>query len=179
MSEFEFLVNINNQTEKNFKQVCDDFIIYMLIENDADGIIYSKLRELLPVCYDDVFTKNHFQKWLYDALEPYLANGRNYIDGEERNVEGKCIKDWCSVSFEQIFTNSIELMEIQQTLKTHIEIEFDEVDISKLISPTGLLEYYMKIHMRDIIYNDCRDYNGIVSYHNHIVNLMESIVIPK
>lgn len=161
---------IVNQTEVNLTKICDDFIIHMLTENDPEQLLYEKMREMvIDQEEEDIFIVHQFRNWTYDILKRYLANGHAYQHNTDKVIAGKYIRDWCTVPYEEIFVNGIELMELQnQLLCEQWDID-DEIDTYKLLTPKGILNYFMEIYINKIFYE----------LHDHIIKLIENRVIPK
>jgi hypothetical protein len=99
-------------TTEQLVNVIDEFIVFMLTENDEEKIIYSKLNEL---------DGDELNEWIIDDLRNYLGNGCSCegIDPEEINC-------WYKGNLGEIFTNTGDLMKIQRDIYNFYITEFGE-----------------------------------------------------
>jgi len=153
-----------NQTELKIIEVIKKFIIYMLTENDEEKIIYSKLNEL-----DD----EELEDWVNDRLKPYLTNDCWYYSGYEEGsieIESQEIMSWLNEDSSDIFTNCMELLDIQRKL-----IDFDMKngmswfysDCLKRISyDEDIIQYYCYIYINEMDATYLKEY---------IINLLDPV----
>jgi hypothetical protein len=152
-------MNLRETTEEKIVKVIDEFIVYMLTENDAEQIIYSKLNELDGDELDD---------WINDELKDYLGNGCccEDIDPEEINC-------WYKGNLGEIFTNTGDLMKIQRDIYNFYINEFGrfpEDKFENLFWNGDLLALYTFKYFYEFDSDDLKE---------HIINLIDPPFEPK
>jgi len=149
-----------NQTELRIIEEIKKFIIYMLTENDEEKIIYSKLNEL-----DD----EELEDWVNDRLKPYLTSEYDYTEGDIE-IENQDIINWLNEDSSDIFTNCMELLDIQRKL-----IDFDRNndmcwfygDCLKRISyDEDIIQYYCYIYINEM---------DAIYLKEYIINLLDPV----
>jgi hypothetical protein len=151
-----------NSTEEKIVKVIDEFIVYMLTENDAEQIIYSKLNELDGDELDD---------WVNDELRPYLGNGTTYTE-QEQEVDSMVIYDWYENEggdICEVFSGNGDIMSIQNEVCDFYIEDYGSVSnetLRSLFCNEDLLREYTYMYIFKMPTNDLKEY---------IINLIDPI----
>jgi len=151
-----------NATEQKLVNVIDEFIVFMLTENNKKKYIYSTLNKL----DDDVL-----EEWVNDYLRVYLANGCAY--NYHRDWEGEyVIKDWFEGEYDSLFTCCFEMLEIQEKILRFFKEEYGEecLNINRICAVEELLVLYCYMYVFKMSPNDLKEY---------IINLIDPPFEPK
>jgi hypothetical protein len=149
-----------NTTEQKLVKVIDEFIVFMLTENNRKKYIYSKLNEL-----DD----DELEEWTNEHLIQYLANGCPY--NYHRDWEGEyLITDWYEGDYDELFTCCFEMNEIQKKIWNKYQEYGDQVIIERLFMVEEILTYYCYMYLKEMSPNDLKEY---------IINLIDPPFEPK
>jgi len=157
-----------NSTEEKIVKVIDEFIVYMLTENDAEQIIYSKLNELDGDELDD---------WVNDELRHYLGNGTLYQEqeGEDaiREVDNMTIDSWYEGMGEdicEVFSGENgDIMSIQREVCDFYIEDLGSISnetLRSLFCNEDLLREYTYMYIFKMPTNDLKEY---------IINLIDPI----
>lgn len=111
-------MNRRETTQDKLEKIIDEFIVFMLTENDKEQIIYSKLNEL---------DGDELNEWIIDDLRHYLGNGRSCED-----IEAQQINCWYKGNLGEIFTHTDDLMTIQRDIYNFYINEFGEFPEDKI-----------------------------------------------
>jgi hypothetical protein len=165
MKFFTIQTTMANQTELNATEMrliveIDKFIIYMLTENDKEKIIYSKLNEL---------DGKELEKWVLRHLKPYLTSEYDYTEGDIE-IENQNIINWLNEDNSDIFTNCMELLNIQKTL---IDFDMDKgmnwfygECMVRIAYEEDLLQYYCYMYIYEMDATYLKEY---------IINLLDPV----
>jgi len=157
-----------NSTEEKIVKVIDEFIVYMLTENDKEQFIYSKLNELDGDELDD---------WVNDELRHYLGNGTLYQEkeGEDaiREVDNMTIDSWyeeiIGEDICEVFAGNGDIMSIQSEVCDFYIEDYGSVSnetLRSLFCNEDLLREYTYMYIFKMPTNDLKEY---------IINLIDPI----
>jgi hypothetical protein len=157
---------MSNQTEMKIIEVINEFIIYMLTENDKEKVIYSKLIEL---------EDEELQEWVNEKLKGYLTDGWGYgIEEEEEDiVEPYEFTDWFNDNQKDeysIFEDCFDLMNIQRKL-----IDFYDENIhSNFLKNYGEYKEWVNKILQDFYYMIIWKMYSI-ELKEYIINLLDPV----
>ena len=147
-------------TEDKIIGKINEFIIFMLTENDAYQVIYSKMNEL---------DGEELEDWVNEYFNNYLANGCQY-DCEGQNIEPYEFITWFNDNDNDehsIFQNCFELMEIQRKLiEFYSELDTEVQYGNKTDWSYKILSDYCYMYINQINLDDLKEY---------IINLLEPV----
>jgi hypothetical protein len=147
-----------NTTEQKLVNVIDEFIVFMLTENNKKKYIYSTLNKL-----DD----DELEEWVNDNLIDYLGNGCPY--NYHRDWEGEyLIKDWFEGEYDSLFTCCFEMVEIQEKIFNFYEV--NGFRFRNLFKIEELLVLYCYMYLKEMSPNELKEY---------IINLIDPPFEPK
>jgi hypothetical protein len=151
-----------NSTEEKIVKVIDEFIVYMLTENDAEQIIYSKLNEL---------DGDELDEWVNDELRHYLGDNTTYTE-QEQEVDSMVIYDWYENEGKdicEVFSGNGDIMSIQREVCDFYIEDLGSVSKETLLSlfcNEDLLREYTYMYIFKMPTNDLKEY---------IINLIDPI----